>query len=609
MLARPPLFRPIDSRWGAALILSLLVAACGGGQDSAGFTSAQAVDRFASTSSQPASNAAPSAATIEAQQEGARLNIAELDAIAKTGVLPKAFDGQLSSGADISVATASAKALGSVRKSAASRVPVYRFFNTRTSAHFFTTSETERANLVATQPFMTFEGPAFYASSTPVPGLSPVHRFYNRSTGVHFYTISESERAHIAATLPTFTYEGIGYYASTLPGTGYTPLYRFFYTARGFHFYTNSESEKNTIIATLPQYSYEGIGYYALGSNWQTPALPHSGITSSECFQAGSDSLVACSGAGALALNPQQDGHRNHINSMSFALRSTFYGDVPITFDSTDCVQDRVTGLHWEGKTTTGTRGYLNTYTNYGDGRGSDASTYVATVNPLLVCAFNDWRLPTVDELHGIVNYGVRGTPSITAAWFPNAMNRYWSSTSTGNGGTVSKWVSSFGGEGLFVMGKNNLTPVRLVRGAVWSGQRYLATSESYPGDGTNNAVVDRKTGLTWRRCLQGQTWNGGACIGATTIFTHEAALAHARAQARWRLPNIKEVGSVMDLGRSNPALDPTAFPGTSGEDSWSSTPLTHTLAGHAWYGSFSFGFVTAGARGSSYSIRLVLLD
>lgn len=191
----------------------------------------------------------------------------------------------------------------------------------------------------------------------------------------------------------------------------------------------------------------------------------------------------------------------------------------------------------------------------------------------------------------------------------PNAMNRYWSSTPTGNGGTVSKWVASFGGEGLFVMGKNNLTPVRLVRGAVWSGQRYLATSESYPGDGTNNAVVDRKTGLTWRRCLQGQTWNGGACIGVATTFTHEAALAHARAQARWRLPNIKELGSVMDLGRSNPVLDTTAFPGTSGEDSWSSTPLTHTLAGHAWYSSFSFGFVTAGARGSSYSVRLVLLD
>jgi Repeat of unknown function (DUF5648) len=243
-----------------AILLTSLVA-CGGGQTSP----EQAPERQAMQGEEnslpsflPTSDDPPSAKTIALQEEGGRLNHEELKKILATGELPRIHRGK-----DLS---------GFASKAVAVRVPVYRFYNTRTGAHFYTTSETERDNVRATLAFMTYEGAAFFASGTDSPGLSPVHRFYNTQTGVHFYTISEAERAHVAATLPQFTYEGVAYHASAASGTGFTPLYRFFLRSRGFHFYTNNVGERDRIIATIPQYTYEGIGYYVPNEDWPVPS-------------------------------------------------------------------------------------------------------------------------------------------------------------------------------------------------------------------------------------------------------------------------------------------------------------------------------------------------
>jgi hypothetical protein len=555
-----------------ACVLTLL-AACGGG-------SGQTVDApdagVSATSSTPGADnppsflptdtSPPSEQTIARQKDGARLNSEELAQIAKTGVLPKAFEGPLLSGAEEGAASGSAK-LTVVNP----RTAVYRFFNTKTNAHFFTTSTTERDNVQATLPFMSFEGPAFYAASTAVPGLSPVHRFYNTQTGVHFYTISESERALVAATLPQFHYEGIAYYASTLPGTGYTPLYRFFYSTKGFHFYTNSQSERDNIIATLPQYSYEGVGYYVLGSDWKVPAIPHSGVTSSQCYQANSDILVSCASAGALALNPQQDGHRVAINPMS-------YSAVPGQ-PASSCMRDNVTGLVWEVKTAVGFRSGANTYSNQGGGLATDSSGYMAAINAAQLCGFNDWRMPTVHELVSILDFGAVGSsPRIRTTPFPNTLAyAYWTSDAT-VGAAGNNWFVGFDQGSFHVHFDSNAehTGVRLVRGASWAGQRYVIGTASYPGDGANNAVTDRQTGVTWRRCKEGQSWNGNACVGAATTLTHQAALAHATGPlVGWRLPNTKELNSLANYALTGSTLDSDAFPSFALSAVWSSSPLT----------------------------------
>ena len=126
----------------------------------------------------------------------------------------------------------------------------------------------------------------------------------------------------------------------------------------------------------------------------------------------------------------------------------------------------------------------------------------------------------------------------------------------------------------------------------------------AYSQDGSE--VTDNQTGLTWRRCSEGQSFSGGTCIGAAATFTHEAALVHARAQTGWRLPNVKELASIVDRTRLNPTIDIAAFPGTPFfHDVWSSSPYA-SEAGYAWYVDFFGGSVNFGYRLTHHAVRLV---
>jgi len=117
-----------------------------------------------------------------------------------------------------------------------------------------------------------------------------------------------------------------------------------------------------------------------------------------------------------------------------------------------DCVQDHVTGLMWEIKTTGGAGGlrdanhtytWLNSdpYSNGGnvgttnggtcvDAVNCDTEKYVAAVNAASLCSFNDWRLPKKEALRSLVDYSIAWR-AIDVAYFPNTHgNWYWSSSS-----------------------------------------------------------------------------------------------------------------------------------------------------------------------------------
>lgn len=117
--------------------------------------------------------------------------------------------------------------------------------------------------------------------------------------------------------------------------------------------------------------------------------------------------------------------------------------------------------------------------------------------------------------------------------------------------------------------------------------------------------VIDKTTGLTWRRCAEGMNWNGTTCAGAANSFTFDNAQVHARTQNGWRLPEVKELESLVDRTRSNPAIDTTVFPGTVSRWHWSSTPYASNPSS-AWVVDFTYGSIYDSFRGFGLAIRLV---
>jgi len=109
------------------------------------------------------------------------------------------------------------------------------------------------------------------------------------------------------------------------------------------------------------------------------------------------------------------------------------------------------------------------------------------------------------------------------------------------------------------------------------------------------------------------QTVSGDTCTaptGAVVQFTHEAALVRAASEAAntgvaWRLPNVKELASIVDKGVSNPAIDGAAFPTTPASYFFSATPDA-TLTYIVWIVSFNTGSVSGGNRSVPEYVRLV---
>jgi hypothetical protein len=126
----------------------------------------------------------------------------------------------------------------------------------------------------------------------------------------------------------------------------------------------------------------------------------------------------------------------------------------------------------------------------------------------------------------------------------------------------------------------------------------------AYSADGTE--VTDVQTGLIWRRCTVGQTWANGTCTGGLTVFRHEEALANAMTQTGWRLPNIKELASLVDTTSVRPSINAVAFPATPTAAYWSSTPDVQSPS-NAWSVDFALGQVSPLGRSTfGVLVRLV---
>ncbi len=85
-----------------------------------------------------------------------------------------------------------------------------------------------------------------------------------------------------------------------------------------------------------------------------------------------------------------------------------------------------------------------------------------------------------------------------------------------------------------------------------------------------------------------------------TDTFCNDSDLA---GYTDWRLPNVKEMLTIVDYALYSPAIDQTYFPNTDFSKYWSSTSANSLTA---WPVSFSLGVSTADSKYNSNYVRCV---
>jgi hypothetical protein len=331
-------------------------------------------------------------------------------------------------------------------------------------------------------------------------------------------------------------------------------------------------------------------------------------------------SVITCPSPGQALYG--QDGNYS-INPMSYTKLDAYGNDLPDSATTWYMVRDNVTRLIWEMKNNKDDKAdYSNPHdadneytwydsnpaTNGGDAgtqsAGKDTESFLKALNDSNYGGYSDWRLPTIKELVSIVNHSISYPgPTINTTYFPNtAASWYWSSTTNANY-TYGAWSVDFVYCYDDAGGKSVSNYVRAVRGGQSGPLGHLAIgsfdvvdSESMDnasiatgsytdnGDGT---VTDTSTGLRWQQA------------GSSNTQTWEQSLAYCEGlnlggYTDWRLPTRKELQSLVDYSRYEPAINTTYFPNAAASWYWSSTTT-------AYYTDYAWGVDFYGGYGDSH--------
>lgn len=238
-------------------------------------------------------------------------------------------------------------------------------------------------------------------------------------------------------------------------------------------------------------------------------------------------------------------------------------------------VFDNVTGLTWQRSPDTDDDGDIDINDKL---TWTEAQAYPAVLNAQFFGGYNDWRLPTIKESYSLVDF--RGmdpsactteadcpglAPFIDTSYFDFA----YGDVSAGERVIDSQWASStlyvstvdeellFGvnfadgrikGYGLTLQGSDKTFFVICVRGNTDYGINNFVDN----GDGT---IMDQATGLMWVQddSGYGMFWEDALGFAETLSFA---------GYGDWRLPNAKELQSILDYTRSpdttsSAAIDP----------------------------------------------------
>jgi len=134
--------------------------------------------------------------------------------------------------------------------------------------------------------------------------------------------------------------------------------------------------------------------------------------------------------------------------------------------------------------------------------------------------------------------------------------------------------------------------------------------------DNGNGTVTHTKTGLMWKKCSEGLS-GAGCATGAAATYTWQGALQAAQnlntaggfaGFTDWRVPNIKELASIVETQCVNPSVNATIFPNTISAMYWSASPVSYSPT-ETWLFDFSTGIknrIKKNGNVGTYYVRLV---
>lgn len=129
--------------------------------------------------------------------------------------------------------------------------------------------------------------------------------------------------------------------------------------------------------------------------------------------------------------------------------------------------------------------------------------------------------------------------------------------------------------------------------------------------DGT---ATHQPTNLMWSRCPVGQSWQNGVCLSSFAEPLRWAAALDAAALSSvggyddWRLPDAKELTTIVEYRCHFPAINREVFRGDTAGRFWTSSPALSSpqTEGQAWAVNFRTATVAAEGRSVGLSVRLV---
>ncbi|MBF0525592.1 MAG: DUF1566 domain-containing protein [Deltaproteobacteria bacterium] len=296
------------------------------------------------------------------------------------------------------------------------------------------------------------------------------------------------------------------------------------------------------------------IGYF--GSTVGAYDLPATGIT--KCYDA--EKEIPCPNPGESFYG--QDGNYKKGAPLS-------YKD-----NGNGTVTDINTGMIWQQSDD----GKKHTW--------SDACEYC---KKLKLAGHSDWRIPTVDQLGSIVDFS-RLDPAINTIYFKGQSGWFWSGSYNHDDSKGASVVSFFNG-GLGYYGRTGLLAVRCVRGG---GSFVSSFVDNHDGTVTQN--IPNKAGLMWQQDPNSKTSNWqDACEYCNKL--------NLGGKKDWRLPNIRELETIVDRKGNNPLIDSSFF--CESGYYWSSSTLAD-MPNTAWLVSFGAGLPYSLSKGTTNFVRCV---